>query len=221
MLQLNRRNPLYGIGINDSDEPSCIKGWADGKYKIVWRCPVYSKWKGMLTRCFSEDYHSKFPCSKDNTVVEPWLTFSNFKEWADTQIWTSDLHLDKDILVRGNREYGPNTCSFIPGYINTLLTTHATAKRKYNYPIGAVWIKENQNFSARCKINGKLVHLLTTDDPMEAHKAWQNAKAGEIESIVNKYSLEACYREDVALSLLKVATSLRENAENGIQTFHL
>lgn len=43
-------------------------------------------------------------------------------------------HLDKDIRIKGNKIYSPDTCLFVPARINTLFLSCTRARGKY--PIG-------------------------------------------------------------------------------------
>ena len=71
---------IHGVGINDADYKLCIveelpKTNSKRNQKIVWECPFYSRWRGMLERCFSNSFKTKHPTYKDVTCCEEWLTF--------------------------------------------------------------------------------------------------------------------------------------------------
>jgi hypothetical protein len=123
---------VYGIGYNDLT----IKGNEE----------AYSKWKDMLGRCYSLIYQSKQPTYIGCSVCDEWLTFSKFKEWfsANNRL---GMQLDKDILIRGNKIYGPEYCRFVPRQINTLLLDRG-AKRGV-YKLGVSWDKGAQKFRAQ------------------------------------------------------------------------
>lgn len=80
----------------------------------------YSHWSHMLDRCYGKTTEAYSKC----TVVEGWYNFQNFAKWFnenyDPEIMKG-WHLDKDILVKGNKIYGPNTCCLIPNEINVLI----------------------------------------------------------------------------------------------------
>ena len=64
------------------------------------------------------------PQYKECTVCQEWWNFCNFEKWYDEHYYEIEdeiMDLDKDILFKGNKEYGPNTCCVIPHYINTCL----------------------------------------------------------------------------------------------------
>lgn len=83
---------IHGIGINDSDykvrKTRKIKT-PDGKSKteVLWICPFYSKWLGMIQRAGSASYKARDPWYDGVTVCEDWKYFSKFKAWMETQEW--------------------------------------------------------------------------------------------------------------------------------------
>ena len=76
----------------------------------------YSHWRGMLMRCYDQKYLQKYPTYIDCTVCEDWLNFSNFQQWYNKNYYEipgETMCLDKDILVKGNKVYSPDTCIFV------------------------------------------------------------------------------------------------------------
>jgi hypothetical protein len=122
------RSKIQGHGINDADYPYRLQSLIEGKYKIVWQCPIHSTWKDLMRRCFSEKLKEKCPCYKDVTVCEDWLLFSNFKAWVDSHESLYDvdgklMQVDKDLKVVGNKHYSPENCLFISRKVNNFLLT--------------------------------------------------------------------------------------------------
>ena len=85
----------------------------------------------MLTRCYSPLWHKQYPTYIGCSVCPEWRYFSKFRLWMSTQKWEG-MALDKDILVKGNQVYGPDTCCFIPSAINSLF---GSGKKKKNLHI--------------------------------------------------------------------------------------
>ena len=79
---------------------------------------AYRDYVNMFNRCYGD--RTVYPSYEDATVCEEWHTFSVFKKWHDGR-FIEDHALDKDLLVVGNREYGPHACCFIPNDINALV----------------------------------------------------------------------------------------------------
>lgn len=105
----NYQRGMFGVGYKGCE-----------KRDLYSKC--YIKWQNMLQRCYDENVHKKWkPEYKDKTVCEEWLNFANFKIWYDEHcIYGNQIDLDKDILVKGNKEYSPENCVLVEHYINTL-----------------------------------------------------------------------------------------------------
>jgi hypothetical protein len=77
----------------------------------------YDYWRGMIRRCYSEKYHITHPTYRNCTVCDEWKCYDNFKEWFKInyyEIHNESTALDKDILIKGNKVYSPDTCVFVP-----------------------------------------------------------------------------------------------------------
>lgn len=81
---------------------------------------VFNTWSNMIIRCYSAEHHLEFPSYKDNTVEDIWHNFQNFAKWYENKNVPPGFELDKDILVKGNKVYGPSQCCFVPKKINVL-----------------------------------------------------------------------------------------------------
>lgn len=94
-----------------------------GPYSAKGNYKAYHHWHQMLIRCSSDEH--KFRNYFDKEIVDEWLCFQVFAPWAESQVGFDKLkpkwQLDKDILVQGNKIYGPDTCCFIPHRINSLV----------------------------------------------------------------------------------------------------
>lgn len=101
----------------------------------------------MYQRCYNEGIHKIKPCYKDCTICEEWLNDKySFYEWVnDGNFYEIDgestVHLDKDILVKGNTIYSPETCLFVPASINSLFGGTAPKKDK-GLPLGVIQVGE-------------------------------------------------------------------------------
>lgn len=162
------RKPVLGVGINDVNyitEPLINN-------KRV-KCPYYVKWTAMIKRCYSESFQQKFPTYKECVVCDEWLLFSNFRAWMKAQDWKGK-HLDKDILIQGNKIYSPDTCLFVDANINYLLGTNNIKRGKY--PIGVSFFKRDGNFKAQCKVDGRQKHIGYYSTIKKAYDAYKEFK---------------------------------------------
>ena len=146
----------------------------------------------MLKRCYSDECQKKHPTYKDCTVCEEWHNYSDFKEWFDNNYYEIEgerMALDKDILVKGNKIYSPNTCVFVPQNINTLFIKSNKIRGKY--PIGVTFNKDKNKYQAQCNtlINGKnmkkALRLYNTIE--EAFNAYKQFKEANIKQIADYY----------------------------------
>jgi len=190
---------VYGVGVNDSKSPTqktTSNPELKGKRIVLWRCPFYRTWHSMLERCYSYKYQEKYPSYIGCHVCEEWLTFSNFKDWMEKQDYR-DKQLDKDLLVRGNKLYSPETCLFIDMALNKFLTDSLGSRGEH--PIGVSFNVENQKFRAYVQnpFTSKKEHLGYYACPNEAHRAW---RARKLEIAVQIASFQQDERVSVALS---------------------
>jgi len=95
---------VFDIGYTgDGDYPPSVNGLDSKSYK-VWHC--------MLQRCYDESILERYPTYRGCTVAEEWHNFQNFAEWFEEN-YVEGYQLDKDIKVKGNKIYSPNTCMFV------------------------------------------------------------------------------------------------------------
>ena len=172
------KNPFYplifGIGFIGA-----------GTYKEIKngiRTIEYNVWSNMMERCYDQKYHARHPTYEDCTVCNEWHNFQNFAEWYTSQeYYGKGYHLDKDLLIDGNKVYSPSTCVLAPHEINTLFNTNP--KIRGLYPVGVSFEKKFNKFSAKLKKYGKKVHLGYFSCPNEASQVYQKAKKEHVKNI--------------------------------------
>lgn len=178
--QINNYSTILGVGINDADyvvkvSPTVGRN-ADGTRirKLEWVCPFYAVWMGMLARCYSKKNLKRRPSYKGCSVCEEWLRFSKFKTWMEQQDWQGK-QLDKDLLVRGNKIYSPETCVFVSAEVNGFIRESFGSRG--SWPIGVCWSKQHEKFKASLsKGSNKRWNIGLFNTPEEAHEAWLKAK---------------------------------------------
>lgn len=183
----NVNNPyhrsVYGVGyIGEGNAPI-----SEGKK----RTKVYTCWISMLKRCYEERFQQKSPTYKGCTVTEEWHCFQTFAKWYEEnyyQVDNEEMALDKDILVKGNKVYGPETCVFVPPIINGTFTKRKN--KKSNLPLGITAKSDKSGkFVARC-VNyktGKREYVGEFKSLEEAFKAYKECKEKYIKELADDY----------------------------------
>ena len=142
------------------------------------RSKVQEVYYSMKRRCTEAYVRAGHPTYAGCFVCEDWQDFSNFVEWFNRN-WREGYTLDKDILVPGNREYGPRTCAFVPQEINKLLLKHDSHRGRA--PLGVN--PDRNGWSASIQRHGKTCHIGYFKTPEEAHAAYLVEKCGHIRKI--------------------------------------
>ncbi|AZU98973.1 putative AP2 domain-containing protein/putative DNA-binding protein [Bacillus phage pW2] len=151
---------------------------------------AYQTWSNMIKRCYDERFHDKkHRVYVDCEVCEEWHNFQNFAEWFHHnyyEIFGEMMALDKDILVKGNKIYSPETCVYTPQKINTLFTRNNS--NRGDCPIGVHYVKERNKYSARCTtLENKRKELGHYETKEEAFIAYKRFKENVIKDVANEY----------------------------------
>lgn len=163
--RLKRGRLVYNVATNDAK--FSIGTVIDGK---IVRHAAYAAWISMLQRCYGDPFRSAHKHYLDVTLHDDWLRFSVFYDWWKPR-YQPGWQLDKDLLIPGNKVYGPESCVYIPKELNAF--TLGRDMKRGRLPIGVSWDKANQKFMARVNDpNGKYLYLGLFSDAMEAHEAW-------------------------------------------------
>jgi hypothetical protein len=161
---------ICGLGTNDAH---WRVQWYEGK-QLISADPAHAVWKSLLQRCeVGGVLQIKRPTYVGCGVCDAWCSYLDFTSWwRDNQVdgWC----LDKDLVVFGNKQYGPDTCIFVPNWVNTFTVDRGGARGRY--PIGVH--KQGRKYEAQVsntitKINERLGFFRT---PEAAHEAWQTRK---------------------------------------------
>jgi hypothetical protein len=159
----------------------------EGKYNLTYNrqlTPSGEVWHSMLTRCYNNKFLNKNTTYKDCIMCEEWHNFQNFAKWHEEnyyQIENEKMDLDKDILIKGNKIYSPETCIFVPHIINMLFTD--SKNKENNLPKGVRIIKRPKPYNTR--YNG--IHLGCFNTLVEAFEAYKTFKEEHIKEIANKF----------------------------------
>lgn len=164
-----KKSPVYGVGINDLERNVT---WYDGDGSRIL-CPIYQIWHDMLERCYCHNFTQRHPSYFGCSVEESWLRLSNFENWLGSQDHKGK-HLDKDVLIQGNKLYSAETCAFITQDLNKFLLEGG---RKSSLPVG-VTCRRGTRYIAQCcdPFYGKSSYLGSFDTAEEAHLVWKSKK---------------------------------------------
>ena len=170
---------VCGVGILGAKYPSKVN---DVKTK------EYDLWYSMLRRCYSDTSKKRNPTYEGCEVSDNFKSYEYFYEWCQKQIGFNNegRHLDKDLLIKGNKVYSEDSCVFIPQEINKVLI-NCTASRG-EYLIGVYWCKKGKAFKAQISKNtGKSEYLGYFNTEIEAFNAYKIAKESFIKEQANEW----------------------------------
>lgn len=170
---------IYGVGVIGTKYPLKVNGKNTKEYE---------SWKSVLERSFDEKLKNKYITYKSIDCCREWLNYENFYEWLHAQEnfekWLSGdrWEIDKDILIKGNKIYSPETCCLVPHNVNSLFAkSNAT---RGDLPIGVT--RHGIGFQARCSNplndNG-YEYLGTYSIPNQAFLAYKRFKEDLIRQI--------------------------------------
>lgn len=143
----NYYKDVLGVGIT-GNKPKYINNKLNKEYKT---------WFDMLQRCYDSRFQTKHPTYKECKCYKEWLLYDKFYEWLHSQEnfknWIEEDRsaLDKDILVKGNKIYSPETCCLVTHNINALFTKRDSLRG--DLPIGVS--RHNEKYRAQFSIDGQ------------------------------------------------------------------
>ena len=153
---------------------------------------VFQIWNAMLKRAYCIKHLKTHASYKGVEVCDEWLNFQNFAEWC----YSEKMHtyvdnkgdsycLDKDILVKGNKIYSPETCCFVPQDVNKILCSRR--KLRGEFPVGVSFHKQLGKFKAAINHYGKSKHLGVYKTPEQAFNAYKAAKESHIKEMAKEW----------------------------------
>lgn len=154
-----------------------------GEGNLLQRSQAGFCWRGMLERCYCDRLKKWHPAYYGiSTVCDEWLNFQTFAKWYEENIYqvgNERMHLDKDILIKGNKLYSPDTCIIVPQKINVLFVNQPN---KYGLPSG---IKPTS--SGRYEAHYAAKHLGTFNTLEEAVNRHDEEKRKALKNIAEEY----------------------------------
>ena len=184
---------ICGIGYIGEGE---YKRWENGK-----DTRVYKTWNNMLRRCYDKKYHEKYPTYIGCEVSEDFHNFQNFAKWYYNNYYEVEgerMHLDKDILCKGNKIYSPETCIFVPERINSLFTK---CDRSRGESVIGTTLTKNGKYRVSCNLintvtgEPKRKHLGYYETQEKGFEVYKQFKENYIKQIADYY------KEQIPISL--------------------
>ena len=168
------------------------KGYlGEGKYKMSENGKLkkeYKIWYRMIQRCYDPKFQEREPTYKGCKVEDYLLNFQNMGEWIENNYYEvpgERMHLDKDILCKGNKIYSRDTCIFVPQRINSLFAKCNKSRGKN--PIG-VHPNSSGNYQVHCNNGyGKQIKLGTYSTKAEAFRVYKEYKEKVIKEVIDSY----------------------------------
>ena len=182
----------------------------EGKYKSKEngkKTKCYETWHSMLQRGYDDNFKRKRSTYKECEVCEEWHNFQTFAHWYNDNYYEipgERMHLDKDILCKGNKVYSRDTCVFVPQRINSLFIK--CDKSRGNDPIGMT-LRPSGNYQVYCKNGyGKSDYLGVYFNKEEAFRVYKQYKEKIIKQVADEYKeyipqklYEAMYNYEVEI----------------------
>ena len=166
-----------------------------GKYSPKSNKEVYTVWTGCLTRGYCRKYKESKPTYKDCYVCDEWHNFQVFADWYyNHESYGLGYHLDKDLLVKGNKVYSPDTCTMIPNHLNKLIGDNY--KKDGDLPLGVT--VSGKKYKARLNNRDGNIYLGVFENAGDAANAYAKAKetlvrneAEKLKGVIEKRAFES------------------------------
>lgn len=163
----------------------------------------YDTWTNMLARCYDERVIIKQPTYKGCYVAANWHNYQEFAEWYIHQIGAMcGYQLDKDLLYKDNKEYGPETCILLPPDLNKFPNKRRACRG--HLPIG-VGVCQDGGFIAQGSFgtyHRKTIGRFKTVE--EAFESYKQVKEGHAKFLASLYKDRIDPRAVYALENYKV-----------------
>lgn len=166
----------YGVGYH-----------GEGEHKITPRTKAVGLWYSLLERCYSANKQRKSPQYVGCTVSDDWHNFQTFANWFNSEYAPEKIgwHLDKDLLIKGNKIYSESTCTLLPQELNNILVTQKG--RRGSTPRGVSYEPRTGCFRAACAAYGENNFLGRFDTAVGAFNVYKEYKESYVREVANKW----------------------------------
>lgn len=145
---------------------------------------IYSRWTAMISRCYNiKDKDYKNYGALGIYVCEDWHNFQNYAKWFSENCKDESYKLDKDILIKNNKVYSPDTCCFVPVSLNSIFVD----SHHGNLPYGVKKKNNRPGYEANIRKNGKRYYLGYFKTIEDAFAKYKEEKEKYVKDLANFY----------------------------------
>lgn len=149
---------------------------------------IKNVWTSMNSRCKNASYSNSLSAYVGCSVCDEWEDYKNFEKWCFENLYNCNgekLELDKDLLVKGNKIYSPNTCCFLPKRINVLITSRRAYKN--GLPPGVTCPgTRSDTYIVNTKLGEQRIYK-SFEDKNAAFNYFKQKKEAHIKSVASYY----------------------------------
>ena len=179
-IETRRKEKVYGAGVNDAPYYTSLD--VEGE---THNCPFCTRWKKMLSSCYS----IKNGSGVTKSVCNEWMSFMAFRGWMELQSWQGK-ELTHWLRMPGATIYSPATCLFVSKRVRSLFP--APTRRRTGRPFGVQATKGR--FLVSCSsVGSKRGYVGSYNTLNEAIEAYISAKEAEAVNV-------ACSQKDIMIT---------------------
>ena len=174
------RRLVHGVGENDV----MIPGFTQTR---TWRT-----WSGIIRRTDMRD--PKWVSQpgkayyKDCTLDPRWFKLSVFKEWIEQWDDYENKEIDKDLLIPGNKIYGPDTCMMVRPIVNAWFKPTVKGELPRGVCLNTNWKRKQSPYPYKAQISpigGKRTNLGSYATIEEAVAVFESARREQIKVLID------------------------------------
>lgn len=131
----------------------------------------------------------KFGKYASASVDQRWFDFQDFAKWFKSlEFYQEGWQLDKDVLLKGNTIYGPDTCVFLPEEVNKALNIKSRVKGKIMLGVSYHTISGKIQVQYACKHPDYKLSIYLDDNQIDyGFSLYKEAREGYIKHLAEKY----------------------------------
>lgn len=162
----------------------------DGKWVLAWKEKDGTFMKSRLGAIYNNmrsrgkfggKYQGTMKAYMGVSVHPDFQDFQMFCEWATLQCgYDCNYQLDKDLLVPGNRQYGPDVCCFLPACINTAIIQPKCGKK--------TWCSKGRvGYTLTMQVNNSDLRLKGFESEDDVHSAYRAIRERYVKALAERF----------------------------------